>query len=142
MMRLAVRWWPTAAVLFVAVLVMAGCGGGQGLSPDPILASQQVWVGGCKVADSNIQTAKRLGMAGQLSESALDALDEVVDLYDAVCTVDPPDPGAPIASIVVRTLAFKVCPSMAPSNINDWVLTTIEAALCASEGALRLEARL
>ena len=121
--------------LLPAILLLAACES-MPWSENPETAVKQQWVAGCKAADSNIRTATTLYRAGQLSESAADSIDDVVDLYEVVCTGDPPDPGVPIQSIVVRALAAKVCPSLAPSSTDDWALTLVDAAACVAEGAL------
>jgi hypothetical protein len=127
-------------LVLAGVLFLSACVAGAGFSSDPMLAAKQQWIAGCKTADANIRTATVLYKAGQLSESAADAMDDVVDLYEVVCTVDPPDPGVPIASLAIKVLAGKVCPSLVPSNVDDWTLTLAEAASCAAEGALLAEA--
>lgn len=139
------NWLPALglwlAMAVIAVVLLTACKPGELFSPDPILAAQQQWTAGCKVADSHIQTVTKLYRAGQIPESVADVVDDAVDLYEAVCTVDPPDAGAPIQNTIVLALAAKVCPAMAPANVDDWLLTAIDAAACVAEGALLAEAR-
>jgi hypothetical protein len=123
--------------LFVLGVMLSGC---PGLSKDPEIAAKQQWIAGCKIADSQIQTATKLYKAGQISESAATKIDDAVTLYELVCTGEPPEPGVPIASTALMALAAKVCPTMAPTNPDDWILTAIDAAACAAEGALLAEA--
>ena len=91
------------------------------------------------MADSNIRTVTTLYKAGRLSESVAESVDDVVLLYELICTSDPPDATGAIASIAVKVLAAKVCPSFAPSDVDNWALTIAEAASCAAEGALLAE---
>jgi hypothetical protein len=109
-------------------------------SSDPTIAATQQWALGCKAADSNIRTATVLLNAGQLSESAAEAMDDVVLLYAVICTGDPPDGDGSLASGAVKLIAARVCPTLVPSNSDDWALTIAEAASCAAEAALLAEA--
>lgn len=118
--------------------VLAACVGV--FSEDPQLAAKQQWIAGCKIADSNVQTVTKLYKAGLLSESAADSMDQVVNMYDVVCTGDPPLPGASIQSTALLLLASKVCPaSVPPTGVDSWQLTLITAAACIAEGALLAE---
>lgn len=133
----ALRLVPFFVLLLLGAMVASGCLPTSVKSDDPVLAAQQEWIAGCLVADRQIQTATVLYQAGQIPESVASHIDEAVALYAAVCAVDPPDAGAPIASVFVRSLAARVCPSMAPPGPSeDWVLTAIDAAACVAEGAL------
>lgn len=132
---------PAVLLIGIAVVMLQGCPLANTFSPDPEIAAKQQWAKGCQVADSNLQTAKKLWKAGQLDVSARGPLLEATSLYEAVCTGDPPAPGEPIASTVVRVLAARVCPGLAPTNPDDWLLTAIDAAACVAEGALALENR-
>jgi hypothetical protein len=118
--------------------ILAACVGA--FSEDPQLAAKQQWIAGCKIADSNIQTVTKLYKAGLLSESAADQMDKVVDMYDVVCTGDPPLPGATIQSAALLLLASRVCPaSVPPTGVEGWQMTLITASACIAEGALLAE---
>ena len=134
-MRLALRLTPALMLLLVFTLVMSAC-----FSSDPKIAATQKWAAGCKVADSNINTALTLYKAGQLSESAADSMDDVVLLYAVVCSGEPPDADGSLASAAAKIIAARVCPSMAPPSVDSWALTIAQAASCAAEAALLAEA--
>ena len=138
-MRTAIRVIP-AVLLIVIALMLAACKMGSVFSSDPTIAATQQWALACKATDANINTAIVLRNAGQLSESAVEAMDEVVVLYAVICTGDPPSGDGDLASGAVKLIAARVCPSLNPSNFDDWVLTIAEAANCAAEAALLAEA--
>ena len=128
----------TLISLFVAMF-MAACA--QNLwSEDPRTAATQQWALSCKAADANVQTATVLFKAGQLSDSAADAMDGAVLMYRVICEGEPPADDGALVSGAVKLLAAAVCPSLAPSDTDNWALTAAEAANCAAEAALLAEA--
>ena len=125
--------------LALASLLFFGACGGQMWSEDPKIAATQQWALSCQVTDSNIRTMATLRKAGQLSESVVNSMEEVVVLYAVICLGDPPDADGSLASQAVKIIAARVCPSLVPSDSDNWALTAAEAASCAAEAALLAE---